>query len=70
MKWSSDEVYEGKLKADKSVKEHSLKDMNPEANTILLFIDTSGCDQYEAEPVASNPLLKELFMSKYNEGEA
>ena len=67
MKWSSEKLYEGRLQADASVKNHLLKDLpgveeTEETILPLLLIDTTGCDVSEKEV--------EDEVSKGNEGEA
>lgn len=67
MKWSSQQLYEGKLKADESVAQHLLCHI-PEVNETevtslpLLMIDTAGCDLHELQAQDEE--------SKGNEGEA
>lgn len=67
MKWSSEELYDGKLLADMSVAQHLLCHL-PEVNDTeltslpLLMIDTAGCGLYE--------LRSQDEESKGNEGEA
>ena len=67
MKWSLNKLYEGRLKADSSVKSHLLKDLpgvqeTDETSLPLLLIDTAGCDVRENEV--------EDEVSKENKGEA
>ncbi|XP_041357729.1 LOW QUALITY PROTEIN: DNA-binding protein SMUBP-2-like [Gigantopelta aegis] len=67
MQWSSDQLYDGKLVAHESVRNHLLKDLPgveecEETSCPLLLIDTTGCDLYELD------LPEEI--SKGNEGEA
>ncbi|XP_063968826.1 DNA-binding protein SMUBP-2-like [Lytechinus pictus] len=67
MKWSSDQLYDGKLESHQSVAYHLLKDMpsiveNENTCIPLLLIDTAGCDVLELE--------LEDEVSKGNEGEA
>jgi DNA polymerase alpha-associated DNA helicase A len=52
MKWPSVELYEDKLRADESVKNHTLCELsgitqNEDTGTVLLLIDTAGCDFHE-----------------------
>ena len=67
MKWSSQQLYDGKLLADVSVAQHLLRHL-PEVNDTeltslpLLMIDTAGCDLYELQAQDEE--------SKGNEGEA
>ena len=66
MDWPSNQLYNGKLVADESVKSHLLSDLHevaPNENTSipLLFIDTAGCCMYE--------LKQESEESKGNECE-
>ena len=42
MKWSSEEMYEGRLLAAEEVAGATLDDL-----PVLLFIDTAGCDMEE-----------------------
>ena len=65
--WSSQEMYNNKLKSDESVKKRLLRDLpkvkeNDDTKAALLFIDTAGCNMNEAEADADD--------SKFNEGEA
>eukprot|EP00057_Strongylocentrotus_purpuratus_P007910 XP_011662384.1 PREDICTED: DNA-binding protein SMUBP-2 [Strongylocentrotus purpuratus] len=67
MRWSSDQLYDGKLQSHQSVATHLLKDMpcimeNENTTLPLLLIDTAGCDVLELE--------LEDEVSKGNEGEA
>ena len=67
MKWSSKAMYEGQLTAGDSVKDHKLSQLsgvenNEVTNTVLLLVDTAGCDMGELT-TAEN-------ISKANEGEA
>ncbi|XP_048581003.1 DNA-binding protein SMUBP-2 isoform X2 [Nematostella vectensis] len=67
MKWSSDQLYNGRLDAHVSVATHLLCDLPNIRNTDetrlpLLMIDTAGCDVLEMEV--------EDELSKGNEGEA
>ena len=67
MKWPSQQLYDGRLKAAPSVEKHLLKDLpgvKPTEETALplLLIDTAGCDVYEMQV--------EEEVSKGNEGEA
>ncbi|XP_074649779.1 DNA-binding protein SMUBP-2-like [Tubulanus polymorphus] len=66
MQWSSDELYNSRLVADASVKDHLLRDLNGVEDTEdtsipLLMIDTAGCDLYELDVMEN--------VSKGNEGE-
>ena len=68
MKWSSETFYEGRLKADASVKSRLLRDLeevecNEDTEAALVLIDTTGCDEYYE-------LVTEDEQSKANEGEA
>ena len=79
MQWSSDEMYQGELKADVSVANRHLKDLNqkhsnqPATNieddedlcAPLLFIDTAGCSMNEQD-LSEN----EASESRCNLGEA
>lgn len=54
MNWSSDELYEGKLKAHDSVKDHTLHQLAgvcETENTVLplLLVDTAGCNMPELQ---------------------
>lgn len=67
MKWSSEKLYECRLQAHASVKNHLLKDLpgvqeTDETMHPLLLIDTAGCD------VSENEVEDEV--SKGNKGEA
>ena len=67
MQWSSDQLYEGRLEADSSVKHHLLKDLpgvedTEDTSLPVLLIDTAGCDVHENEA--------EDEVSKGNDGEA
>ncbi|KAK3594546.1 hypothetical protein CHS0354_023602 [Potamilus streckersoni] len=67
MQWSSDQLYQGKLVADESVRHHLLRDLPSvteceETSIPLMFIDTAGCELRELD------LPEEI--SKGNEGEA
>jgi len=67
MQWSSDAMYRGELTAGESVREHKLSQLpgvmdNPVTNTVLLMVDTAGCDMAE--------LTTQENISKANEGEA
>lgn len=67
MQWPSEQLYEGKLRADESVKSHLLTDLpdmesNEDTQIPLLLIDTAGCGLHE--------LQAEEEESKGNEGEA
>ncbi|KAL3878418.1 hypothetical protein ACJMK2_030771 [Sinanodonta woodiana] len=67
MQWSSDQLYQGKLVADQSVRHHLLRELPSvtdceETSTPLMFIDTTGCELRELD------LPEEI--SKGNEGEA
>ena len=67
MRWSSEKLYGGQLKADPSVESHLLKDLagvqeTDETSLPLLLVDTTGCDVMEMEV--------EDEVSKGNEGEA
>lgn len=82
MKWSSSYVYENALIADKSVENHTLNDLNnmTEEPCILMYIDTAGCEMYEAEKgtlilhifikIVTTLLFDDMNKSKFNEGEA
>ena len=60
-------IYRGELTAGESVREHKLSQLpgvmdNPVTNTVLLMVDTAGCDMAE--------LTTQENISKANEGEA
>ncbi|XP_071955518.1 DNA-binding protein SMUBP-2-like [Antedon mediterranea] len=67
MRWSSQQLYDGKLVSHDSVATHLLKDLDHVTETEdtsipLLFVDTAGCDMQELD------LPEEV--SRGNEGEA
>lgn len=68
MRWSSDELYGGRLTAHASVACHTLADLRPAMGDaaatlpVLLLIDTTGCDMPEK--------VEDEGDSKWNEGEA
>ena len=67
MRWSSDQLYDGRLLADVSVAQHLLCHLpgvsDAELTSLpLLMIDTAGCDLYELQAQDNE--------SKGNEGEA
>lgn len=52
MEWSSKAFYENALQADKSVADHTTNDLcdfKQDSPCIMLYIDTAGCDMFEAE---------------------
>eukprot|EP01025_Chloroclados_australasicus_P056243 TRINITY_DN6926_c0_g1_i3.p2 TRINITY_DN6926_c0_g1~~TRINITY_DN6926_c0_g1_i3.p2 ORF type:complete len:200 (+),score=26.32 TRINITY_DN6926_c0_g1_i3:295-894(+) len=57
MEWSSNEMYGGQLEAHESVADHAL-----DGFSVLVLIDTAGCDMEEAQDEETD--------SKYNQGEA
>ena len=67
MKWSSDAMYEGELKADPHVRDRILKDIYRQdgelINNPLMIIDTAGALMYEGIDEQSEN------ESKYNQGE-
>ena len=67
MQWSSDALYDGKLTAGDSVKDHCLAELDSVEDdtvtrSVLILVDTAGCDMEE--------LTTEDNISKANEGEA
>ena len=67
MQWASEAMYEGQLRAGDSVRDHTLSQLpgvqhSPITNTVLLMVDTAGCDMGE--------LTTSDNISKANEGEA
>ena len=67
MQWASEAMYEGQLRAGDSVRDHTLSQLpgvqhSPITNTVLLMVDTAGCDMGE--------LTTSDNVSKANEGEA
>lgn len=67
MTWSSEALYEGRLRAGDEVAAHTLADLkhverNELTETVLLLIDTAGCDMAEFSTADG--------VSKGNEGEA
>lgn len=67
MQWSSDALYDGKLTAGASVRDHTLSQVagvqdNEVTQTVLLMVDTAGCHMEE--------LTTQDNISKANEGEA
>ncbi|KAJ3057981.1 hypothetical protein HK102_010751, partial [Quaeritorhiza haematococci] len=74
MKFPSKELYEDKLVAHESVKEHLLCDLpgvekTDETTVPIVFIDTSGCELRESSEGGSDNDF-EVGESRYNEGEA
>ena len=69
MNWSSHFVYDNMLKAASSVENHNISDITNsiEKYSILLLIDTSGCDMFEESYCNKDKIIQD---SKYNEGEA
>lgn len=66
MRWSSEELYDGKITAHTSVAKHKLTDLesvkqSSEADPALVLIDTAGCDMEEMEEEGG---------SRQNSGEA
>ena len=68
MEWSSSALYEGKVEAHESVREHLLRDLPsvtvgaaPDLEIPVLMIDTAGCDFEEEEDARG--------ASKWNDGE-
>ncbi|XP_066999150.2 DNA-binding protein SMUBP-2 [Anabrus simplex] len=67
MTWVSQEMYDKKLEADSSVEDHLLRDLpgveeTEETSSVLLFVNTAGCDLGEMEQDDAG--------SRGNEGEA
>ena len=66
MRWSSDALYDGRIQAHESVREHRLQDLphvsdGPDTEVPFLFIDTAGYDATEA--------VDEHQESRWNVGE-